>query len=49
MLQQYHSGLEHTFVWIVDAQDAHAVQNFMAAQMRPSLGRDDVLDVVLLV
>jgi len=29
MLQQYHSGLEHTFVWIVDAQDAHAVQNFM--------------------
>jgi len=29
MLQQYHSGLEHTFVWIVDAQDAHSVQNFM--------------------
>lgn len=30
MLQQYHSGLEHTFLWIVDAQDAHSVQNFMA-------------------
>lgn len=29
MLQQYHSGLEHTFLWIVDAQDAHSVQNFM--------------------
>lgn len=29
MLQQYHSGLEHTFVWIVDAQDAHSVQNLM--------------------
>jgi len=29
MLQQYHSGLEHTFVWIVDAQDAHSVQNVM--------------------
>jgi len=29
MLQQYHSGLEHTFVWIVNAQDAHSVQNFM--------------------
>lgn len=29
MLQQYHSGLEHTFMWIVDAQDAHSVQNFM--------------------
>ena len=29
MLQQYHSGLEHTFLWIVDAQDAYSVQNFM--------------------
>jgi uncharacterized protein with GYD domain len=29
MLQQYHSVLEHTFLWIVDAQDAHSVQNFM--------------------
>ena len=29
MLQQYHSGLEHTFIWIVDAQDGHSVQNFM--------------------
>jgi hypothetical protein len=29
MLQQYHSGLEHTFLWIVDAHDAHSVQNFM--------------------
>jgi hypothetical protein len=26
--QQYHSGLEHTFLWIVDAEDGHAVQNF---------------------
>jgi hypothetical protein len=26
--QQYHSGLEHTFVWIVDAEDGHAVQYF---------------------
>ncbi|MGC1929567.1 MAG: DUF3303 family protein [Candidatus Nitrosopolaris sp.] len=29
MLQQYHSGLEHAFIWIVDAQDAHSVQNLM--------------------
>jgi uncharacterized protein with GYD domain len=29
MLQQYHSGLEHTFVWIVDAQDAHSIEKFM--------------------
>ncbi len=26
--QQYHSGLEHTFLWIVNAVDAHTVQNF---------------------
>jgi hypothetical protein len=27
--ERYHSGLEHTFLWIVDALDAHSVQNFM--------------------
>jgi len=25
---QYHSGLEHTFVWIVDAEDPHLIQKF---------------------
>ncbi len=25
---QYHSGLEHTFVWIFDAEDAHLIQQF---------------------
>ena len=25
----YHSGLEHTFVWIVESQDAHAIQDLM--------------------
>jgi hypothetical protein len=29
LLQQYHSALEHTFTWIVDAKEAHSVQNFM--------------------
>jgi hypothetical protein len=29
ILQQYHSALEHTFTWIVDAKGAHSVQNFM--------------------
>jgi hypothetical protein len=29
ILHRYHSGLEHTFVWIVDAQSAHSIQNFM--------------------
>ncbi len=25
---QYHSGLEHTFLWIFDAEDAHLIQQF---------------------
>ena len=28
MVGQYHSGLEHTFLWIVDAEDAHLIQQF---------------------
>ena len=26
---QYHSGLEHTFLWIVDAKDGHTVEELM--------------------
>ena len=25
---QYHSGLEHTFLWIVDAEDPHLIQQW---------------------
>ncbi len=25
---QYHSGLEHTFLWIFDAEDPHLIQQF---------------------
>lgn len=25
---QYHSALEHTFLWIVDAEDPHLIQQF---------------------
>ena len=25
---QFHSGLEHTFLWIVDADDAHLIQQW---------------------
>ena len=28
VLGQYHSALEHTFIWIVDAEDAHNIQQF---------------------
>ena len=29
VIGQYHSGLEHTFVWIVDAKDGHTVEKLM--------------------
>jgi hypothetical protein len=28
VLGQYHSGLEHTFLWIVDAEDPHLIEQF---------------------
>ena len=28
---QYHSALEHTFLWVVDAEDPHGVQDFCVA------------------
>ena len=27
----WHSGLEHTFVWIVEAENAHSIQDLMVA------------------
>lgn len=29
IIGQYHSGLEHTFLWIVDAEDPHLIQKFL--------------------
>ncbi len=29
VIGQYHSGLEHTFLWIVDAKDAQTVEQLM--------------------
>jgi hypothetical protein len=29
ILEQYHSALEHTFLWTVDTEDAHLVERFM--------------------
>ena len=28
ILGQYHSALEHTFLWIADAEDPHLIQQF---------------------
>ena len=27
--EQFHSALEHNFVWIVDAENGHTVQKFL--------------------
>jgi hypothetical protein len=29
ILEQYHSALEHTFLWTVDTENAHSVERFM--------------------
>ena len=26
---KYHSGLEHTFLWVADAENAHSIQDLM--------------------
>ena len=28
VLGQYHSALEHTFLWVVDAEDPHLIEDF---------------------
>lgn len=28
VLAQYHSAFEHTFLWVVDAEDPHLIQDF---------------------
>ena len=30
ILHQFHSGLEHTFLWVVDSDNAHSIQGFAA-------------------
>ena len=29
IVAQYHSGLEHTFFWVFDAEDPHLIQQFV--------------------
>ncbi len=31
ILGQYHSALEHTFLWVVEADDPHGIQEFCVA------------------
>ena len=36
VLGQYHSAFEHTFIWIVDADDPHQVEEFALAISVPN-------------
>ena len=51
---RYHSGLEHTFLWIVDAEDPHLLQqraidtgmaSFNEIKIVPLMTFDDVMNV----
>ena len=45
ILHQFHSGLEHTFLWVVDADNAHLIQELMAR----TAGRYNTVKIVPLV
>jgi hypothetical protein len=45
ILHQFHSGLEHTFLWVVDADNAHLIEDVMAR----TAGRFNTIKIVPLV
>ena len=54
VIGRYHSGLEHTFLWIVDAEDPHLIQqraidtgmaSFNEVKIVPLMTFDDVIEV----
>ena len=46
IINQYHSGLEHTFLWVVEANDAHLVQSFFTTSY---LSKINALKIVPLI
>ena len=55
IIGQYHSALEHTFLWIVDADDPHLIQQFCieggiasfnAVKIIPMITFDQVIETV---
>lgn len=45
ILQQYHSALEHTFLWAVEAENAQSIEEFMAR----TAGRFNTVRIVPLI
>jgi hypothetical protein len=45
ILHQFHSGLEHTFLWVAEADNAHSIEDLMAR----TAGRFNTIRIVPLV
>jgi hypothetical protein len=45
IINQYHSGLEHTFLWVAEPNDAHLIQSFFAT----NVGKNNALKIVRLI
>jgi hypothetical protein len=45
IINQYHSALEHTFLWVVEANDVHLIQSFFAT----NAGKFNALKIVPLI
>jgi hypothetical protein len=45
ILHQFHSALEHTFLWVVDADNPHLIEELMAR----TAGRMNTLKIVPLI
>jgi hypothetical protein len=45
ILHQFHSGLEHTFLWVVDVDNAHLIQDLMTR----TAGRFNTIKIVPLI
>ena len=46
ILGQYHSALEHTFLWILDAEDPHLIQQFC---IESGLARFNAVKIIPLI
>jgi hypothetical protein len=46
ILGQYHSALEHTFLWVVDAEDPHLIQDFCVATGIASFNRLRIVPLI---
>lgn len=46
ILGQYHSALEHTFLWIVDADDPHAIEEFCVETGVASFNRLKIVPLI---